>query len=185
MRAMARPRPGSTPSSLSSSGRTESRPLFRLPVKPLAPSDGWVDDPADANYNRPVSLPYPASAEQMWREDDLYDALGRHRLQHGAGRSRRRECDFPPYSNTGFRSDCGVCRRRERNPARAVAAVGSGQQDRDHGLRRIGPPNGGSRAGSKAERSTERAAPSIISSAIASPVAGALRIPQTLWPVAM
>jgi L,D-peptidoglycan transpeptidase YkuD (ErfK/YbiS/YcfS/YnhG family) len=50
-------------------------PLSPLPVKPLAPSDGWVDEPADANYNRPVSLPYPASAEQMWREDDLYDAL--------------------------------------------------------------------------------------------------------------
>src|SRR4029077_9819016 len=45
--------------------------------------------------------------------------------------------------------------------------------------------NGGNRAGSKAERSTERARPSTISSAIASPVAGALRIPQTLWPVAM
>jgi L,D-peptidoglycan transpeptidase YkuD (ErfK/YbiS/YcfS/YnhG family) len=50
-------------------------PLSRLPLKPLAPSDGWVDEPADANYNRPVSLPYPASAERMWREDDLYDAL--------------------------------------------------------------------------------------------------------------
>ena len=50
-------------------------PLSRLPVKPLAPSDGWVDEPADANYNRSVSLPYPASAERMWREDDLYDAL--------------------------------------------------------------------------------------------------------------
>jgi L,D-peptidoglycan transpeptidase YkuD (ErfK/YbiS/YcfS/YnhG family) len=50
-------------------------PLSDLPVKPLTPSDGWVDDPADANYNRPVSLPYPASAEQMWREDDLYDTL--------------------------------------------------------------------------------------------------------------
>jgi L,D-peptidoglycan transpeptidase YkuD (ErfK/YbiS/YcfS/YnhG family) len=50
-------------------------PLSRLTVKPLAPSDGWVDEPADANYNRPVSLPYSASAEQMWREDDLYDAL--------------------------------------------------------------------------------------------------------------
>ena len=50
-------------------------PVSRLPVKPLAPSDGWVDEPADANYNRPVSLPYPVSAEQMWRQDDLYDAL--------------------------------------------------------------------------------------------------------------
>lgn len=50
-------------------------PLSQLPVKPLVPSDGWVDEPGDPNYNRPVSLPYPASAEQMWRKDELYDAL--------------------------------------------------------------------------------------------------------------
>jgi L,D-peptidoglycan transpeptidase YkuD (ErfK/YbiS/YcfS/YnhG family) len=50
-------------------------PTSHLPVHPIAPTEGWVDDPADANYNRLVSLPYPASAEQMWREDDLYDAL--------------------------------------------------------------------------------------------------------------
>jgi len=50
-------------------------PLSQLPVRPLAPSDGWVDEPGDPNYNRPVSLPYPASAEQMWRQDGLYDAL--------------------------------------------------------------------------------------------------------------
>jgi L,D-peptidoglycan transpeptidase YkuD (ErfK/YbiS/YcfS/YnhG family) len=50
-------------------------PRSQLPVKPLAPNDGWVDEPTDANYNRPVSLPYPASAEQMWRDDELYDAL--------------------------------------------------------------------------------------------------------------
>src|SRR4029077_6441689 len=48
-------------------------PQSRLPVKPLAPSDGWVDAPADANYNRPVSLPYPAGAEQMWRGGHLLD----------------------------------------------------------------------------------------------------------------
>ena len=50
-------------------------PASRLPVRPLAQNDGWVDDPNDANYNRLVSLPYPASAEQLWREDELYDAL--------------------------------------------------------------------------------------------------------------
>jgi L,D-peptidoglycan transpeptidase YkuD (ErfK/YbiS/YcfS/YnhG family) len=50
-------------------------PASKLPVIPLVPNDGWVDEPADRNYNRLVSLPYPASAEQMWREDDLYDAL--------------------------------------------------------------------------------------------------------------
>jgi L,D-peptidoglycan transpeptidase YkuD (ErfK/YbiS/YcfS/YnhG family) len=52
-----------------------SAPSSHLPIRPIVPNDGWVDDPADANYNRLVSLPYPASAEQMWREDDLYDAL--------------------------------------------------------------------------------------------------------------
>ena len=38
--------------------------------------------------------------------------------------------------------------------------------------------------GSNGAKSTVRAWPSMISSAIASPVAGALSMPQTLWPVA-
>jgi L,D-peptidoglycan transpeptidase YkuD (ErfK/YbiS/YcfS/YnhG family) len=50
-------------------------PLSRLPVNALARDDGWVDDPSDVNYNRLVTLPYPSSAERMWREDELYDAL--------------------------------------------------------------------------------------------------------------
>jgi L,D-peptidoglycan transpeptidase YkuD (ErfK/YbiS/YcfS/YnhG family) len=50
-------------------------PTSHLPVRSISPDDGWVDDPADANYNRLVSLPYLASAEEMWREDNLYDAL--------------------------------------------------------------------------------------------------------------
>src|SRR5207253_445845 len=50
-------------------------PTSRLPVRPLAPNDGWVDEPTDSRYNRLVELPYPASAEEMWREDHLYDVL--------------------------------------------------------------------------------------------------------------
>ena len=50
-------------------------PATRLPVAPLTPTDGWCDDPADGAYNRPVALPYPASAEALWREDGLYDLL--------------------------------------------------------------------------------------------------------------
>jgi L,D-peptidoglycan transpeptidase YkuD (ErfK/YbiS/YcfS/YnhG family) len=41
----------------------------------LAPNDGWVDEPTDPRYYRLVELPYPASAEEMWREDHLYDVL--------------------------------------------------------------------------------------------------------------
>ncbi len=50
-------------------------PRSGLLVRALSPQDGWVDDPPDANYNRLVSLPYRAHAEQMWLEDAVYDLL--------------------------------------------------------------------------------------------------------------
>jgi L,D-peptidoglycan transpeptidase YkuD (ErfK/YbiS/YcfS/YnhG family) len=50
-------------------------PETRLPVAPIQRDDGWCDAPGDANYNRPVKLPYPASHEEMWREDGLYDVV--------------------------------------------------------------------------------------------------------------
>jgi L,D-peptidoglycan transpeptidase YkuD (ErfK/YbiS/YcfS/YnhG family) len=50
-------------------------PTTVLPVGAIAPKDGWCDAPRDPNYNRPVKLPYPASAENMWRDDGLYDVV--------------------------------------------------------------------------------------------------------------
>lgn len=50
-------------------------PLSGLPLRPIAPDDGWCDDPADPAYNRPVRLPYSASHERMWRDDGLYDLV--------------------------------------------------------------------------------------------------------------
>ena len=44
-----------------------------LPASAIARDDGWCDAPDDPNYNRPVTLPYPTSAETMWRDDPLYD----------------------------------------------------------------------------------------------------------------
>lgn len=51
------------------------RPQTGLPVAAIAPFDGWCDAPGDPNYNRPVKLPYPGSAEAMWRDDGLYDVV--------------------------------------------------------------------------------------------------------------
>lgn len=48
---------------------------MRLPAKPIRRHDGWCDAATDRNYNRPVRLPYAASAEQMWRADGLYDVV--------------------------------------------------------------------------------------------------------------
>ncbi|GAN78390.1 hypothetical protein Asru_0808_02 [Acidisphaera rubrifaciens HS-AP3] len=47
-----------------------------MPVEPIAPTDGWCDDPRDAAYNTPVTLPYDASHEALWRADALYDVIG-------------------------------------------------------------------------------------------------------------
>ncbi|MDJ0981333.1 MAG: hypothetical protein QNI94_06905, partial [Kiloniellales bacterium] len=50
-------------------------PVTALPVAPLDPKDGWCDDPEDPLYNQPVTLPYGASHEVLWREDEIYDVI--------------------------------------------------------------------------------------------------------------
>jgi len=51
------------------------RPKTSLPAYPLTPDMGWCDEPIDANYNQPVPWPYKSSAEQLWREDHIYDLI--------------------------------------------------------------------------------------------------------------
>lgn len=55
--------------------RTE-KPACVVPVEPIAPNDGWCDDPADPAYNRQIRLPYAARHEILWRDDGLYDVVG-------------------------------------------------------------------------------------------------------------
>lgn len=50
-------------------------PATGLPTAALNPDDGWCDAPDDPNYNRPVTLPYPASHERLWRDDAVYDII--------------------------------------------------------------------------------------------------------------
>ena len=50
-------------------------PQTALPTRALGPTDGWCDAPEDPAYNRPVTLPYPASAEALWRDDGVYDVI--------------------------------------------------------------------------------------------------------------
>jgi len=50
-------------------------PATEFRVHCMAQDDGWCDDPTDPAYNRHVKLPYPASAERLWREDGVYDIV--------------------------------------------------------------------------------------------------------------
>ncbi len=55
--------------------RLPGPPVTVFPCAAIAPDDGWCDAPGDAAYNRPVRLPHPASHEEMWRDDGLYDLV--------------------------------------------------------------------------------------------------------------
>jgi L,D-peptidoglycan transpeptidase YkuD (ErfK/YbiS/YcfS/YnhG family) len=55
--------------------RLGAAPATGLPAAPIAADDGWCDAPDDPLYNRPVKLPYAASAETMMRDDALYDLV--------------------------------------------------------------------------------------------------------------
>lgn len=51
------------------------RPISKLPINVIKKQYGWCDAPNDRNYNRPVTLPYKASTECLWRDDELYDLI--------------------------------------------------------------------------------------------------------------
>lgn len=53
-----------------------ARPRAAVPAMPLAPHDGWCDDPSHADYNRPVRLPHDGRHEALWRSDSVYDVIG-------------------------------------------------------------------------------------------------------------
>jgi L,D-peptidoglycan transpeptidase YkuD (ErfK/YbiS/YcfS/YnhG family) len=50
-------------------------PATALPWRWLRPDDGWSDGAGDPAYNRPVRLPHGFSAEQLWRDDHVYDVI--------------------------------------------------------------------------------------------------------------
>jgi L,D-peptidoglycan transpeptidase YkuD (ErfK/YbiS/YcfS/YnhG family) len=53
-----------------------SLPQTLLPITATQAQDGWCDGADDPLYNQPVTLPYLASTEQMWREEHVYDLVG-------------------------------------------------------------------------------------------------------------
>lgn len=50
-------------------------PETGIPAIAMKPEDGWCDAPGHSRYNQWVALPFPASHEQLWREDGLYDLV--------------------------------------------------------------------------------------------------------------
>ena len=51
------------------------RPDTGLPCVSLRAHDGWCDAPDHPLYNRPVTRPFDASHEELWRDDNVYDII--------------------------------------------------------------------------------------------------------------
>lgn len=102
------------------------RPVTALPVRPIAPVDGWCDAPGDRNYNRYVRHPYPASAERLWRDDSLYDVVvvlshnRRPRVQ-GAG-----SAVFMHVAQSGYAPTAGCIALKRTHLLRLLARLGPG-----------------------------------------------------------
>ena len=44
-------------------------------LQTILPSDGWCDDPNSNYYNTKIKFPFSNSAEELFRQDDIYDIV--------------------------------------------------------------------------------------------------------------
>jgi L,D-peptidoglycan transpeptidase YkuD (ErfK/YbiS/YcfS/YnhG family) len=49
------------------------RPRTTLPVRRIASTDAWCEDPAERRYNHPIHA--GATGDRLWRDDHLYDLI--------------------------------------------------------------------------------------------------------------
>ena len=97
-------------------------PRTALPAQPIAPDDGWCDDPYDDDYNRPVKLPRRGSFERMWREDDLYDLVVVLGYNDDPPRPMAGSCMFLHVARSGFAGTEG-CVALTREDVEALLAT--------------------------------------------------------------
>ncbi|KZE34675.1 L,D-transpeptidase family protein [Chelatococcus daeguensis] len=101
-----------------------ARPRSGLPARRTRPDDGWCDAPGDRRYNRPVRLPYPASHERMWREDDVYDRVLDIRYNRGPIRPGRGSAIFMHLARPGFAPTAGCVALRRADLDRLLPRLG-------------------------------------------------------------
>lgn len=105
-----------------------ARPRTALPVAPLTPGLGWCDAAGDANYNRMVRLPYPASHERLWRQDHLYDlivVLGYNDRPRSQGRG---SAIFMHLARSGYRPTAGCVALALPHLLRVIAQMRPGDE---------------------------------------------------------
>ena len=51
------------------------RPATFLPVRQIAPDDGWCEEPSNRLYNQRIKVPPNSKADRLARKDHLYDFI--------------------------------------------------------------------------------------------------------------
>ncbi len=107
--------------------RRKIRLPVRLPQRALKETDGWCDAVGDRNYNRYVKHPYPASAERLWRDDWLYDAIivvGYNDLPRSKGAGSAIFMHLAREEGAGFQATEGCIALRRRDLMRLLPLIG-------------------------------------------------------------
>lgn len=101
------------------------RPATGLAVRITRREDGWCDAPGHRRYNRPVSLPFSASHEAMWRDDGLYDLVAELGWNDRPPRPGRGSAIFLHAARPGFPPTAGCVALAPAVLRRLISRVGS------------------------------------------------------------
>ncbi|ACK82719.1 L,D-transpeptidase family protein [Methylorubrum extorquens] len=103
------------------------RPVSALPLRATRRDDGWCDAPQDRRYNRPIRLPSTAaSAEQLWRDDGLYDLVIDLDYNRGPIRPGRGSAIFLHIARSGYRPTEGCVALKPADLLRLLRRLGPG-----------------------------------------------------------
>ncbi len=97
-------------------------PRAAVQVAPIAPDDGWCDDPAHADYNSQIRLPHPAPHEELWRADAIYDVIGVLGWNDAPVLRGRGSAIFLHLARPGFSPTEGCVALEQRDLLRVLAA---------------------------------------------------------------
>ncbi len=106
----------------------EAPPKTGLPIVPLRPHDGWCDDPRHPLYNRPVSLPFEASHEVLWRDAPVYDLIVVLGHNDAPVRPGRGSAIFLHLATPGYKPTEGCIALRREDLLTVLASSQSGSR---------------------------------------------------------
>jgi L,D-peptidoglycan transpeptidase YkuD (ErfK/YbiS/YcfS/YnhG family) len=96
-------------------------PRAAVPVAPIAPDDGWCDDPGHTHYNTQIRLPHLARHEELWRTDAIYDVIGMLGWNDAPVTRGRGSAIFLHLARPGFTPTEGCIALEQRDLLRVLA----------------------------------------------------------------